>query len=62
MVPTSDYLLGVAKTQLDNAFASVFASPRGTNRVKIIGGSHSAFTRSSALRNISAELGWMQSP
>lgn len=43
MIRTSDDLHCLTKTQLVDTFAPVFAPPRGTNRMMVIGGSHSAF-------------------
>lgn len=48
---TSDELLRLTSTQLVNTFAPVFApaTSRSTNRITIIGGSHSAFTMTERL-------------
>ncbi|MFM0057453.1 hypothetical protein PQR64_17655 [Paraburkholderia phytofirmans] len=53
---TSDELLRLTSTQLVDTFAPMFApaTARGTNRITIIGGSHSAFTMTERL---AADLG-----
>ncbi|ASV97004.1 hypothetical protein CJU94_01720 [Paraburkholderia aromaticivorans] len=56
MIRTSDDLLRLTKTQLVGTFAPVFAPPTAglTNRISIIGGSHSAFTM---IERLATDLG-----
>ncbi|MFM0308409.1 hypothetical protein P0D71_11520 [Paraburkholderia sp. RL17-383-BIF-A] len=59
MIHTSDDLLRLTRTQLVNTFAPVFAAPTAgrSNRISIIGGSHSAFTMTERLATDLGEVG-----